>query len=194
MDVDGHRFESSPVGPICLLQSRGYDPNLATCLTTRRFTIGAQYAFNIGITRNFMTVCTANREMILGTVSGDDAILSWVGEIVQDEWLRSDTIRSEVRLDEFVIMPNHFHAIVWIAGATSLSPLPRGANGPTPRSLSSLMVGSRSPAPSGSMNGGGHRGSLSGSATTTRGSCVANQSSTARANTSWTTQPNGPMT
>ena len=78
--------------------------------------------------------------MILGTVSRNETILTWAGEVVHDEWLRSDTIRSEVQLDEFVVMPNHFHAIVWIAGATSLSPLPRRANGPTPRSLSSLMA------------------------------------------------------
>jgi REP element-mobilizing transposase RayT len=34
------------------------------------------------------------------------------GRIVAEEWVRSSAMRSEVALDEWVIMPDHFHAIV----------------------------------------------------------------------------------
>ena len=34
------------------------------------------------------------------------------GGIVRDEWLRTEIIRKEITLDEFVIMPNHCHGII----------------------------------------------------------------------------------
>jgi REP element-mobilizing transposase RayT len=39
-------------------------------------------------------------------------ILSDFGKIVDDEWHRSFEIRRELVLDEFVLMPNHLHAII----------------------------------------------------------------------------------
>ncbi len=36
------------------------------------------------------------------------------GEIVRIEWLKSSELRKEIELDEFVIMPNHFHGILLI--------------------------------------------------------------------------------
>jgi putative transposase len=44
--------------------------------------------------------------------------------IVQNEWFRSAEIRKEFRLfgDEFVVMPNHLHRIVWIVGADGVRP------------------------------------------------------------------------
>jgi len=38
--------------------------------------------------------------------------LSNIGKIVQAEWLRTPAIRSNVELDEFVVMPDHFHGII----------------------------------------------------------------------------------
>ena len=40
--------------------------------------------------------------------------LSVVGKIVSNEWIRTKQIRQNVVLDEWVIMPNHFHGIVII--------------------------------------------------------------------------------
>jgi putative transposase len=39
-------------------------------------------------------------------------LLSPIGKIVEKEWKRLPSIRSQYRIDEWVIMPNHFHAIV----------------------------------------------------------------------------------
>lgn len=36
------------------------------------------------------------------------------GKIVRDEWLSTTNVRKNIFIDEFVIMPNHFHAIVLI--------------------------------------------------------------------------------
>lgn len=40
-------------------------------------------------------------------------LLSELGKIVESEWLKSAEIRKEVILDAYVVMPNHFHAIVY---------------------------------------------------------------------------------
>jgi len=39
-------------------------------------------------------------------------------KIAIDEWVKSGQIRSEIELDKFVVMPNHFHAIVKICANT----------------------------------------------------------------------------
>jgi len=38
--------------------------------------------------------------------------LSEEGNIIKEEWLRTANIRSNVTLDEFIIMPDHFHGII----------------------------------------------------------------------------------
>jgi len=36
------------------------------------------------------------------------------GKAVADEWLRSGEMRKDIELYEFVVMPNHFHGVVFI--------------------------------------------------------------------------------
>ncbi|MGR3296433.1 MAG: transposase [Candidatus Bathyanammoxibius sp.] len=37
------------------------------------------------------------------------------GKIVRNEWLRTDGLRENVVMDEYVVMPNHIHAIIVIS-------------------------------------------------------------------------------
>ena len=64
----------------------------------------------------FVTVCTHHREPLFGQVTNGEMILNEWGRIVWEEWFRSAEIRAEIELfpDEFVVMPNHIHGIVWI--------------------------------------------------------------------------------
>ncbi len=62
----------------------------------------------------FITMVTQNRECNLGKIISAKMILSDFGKIVETEWLKSFQIRNELILHEFVIMPNHLHAIVEI--------------------------------------------------------------------------------
>lgn len=62
----------------------------------------------------FITICTANRKLILGEISNKEMHLSPIGEIVFEEWNKSFEIRKELFCDIFVIMPNHIHAILRI--------------------------------------------------------------------------------
>lgn len=71
----------------------------------------------------FVTLCTGGRECFFGDTTGDHVRLSPIGEIARGHWVGLPRRFSNARLDEFVIMPNHIHAILVLAGpdATSAS-------------------------------------------------------------------------
>ena len=60
----------------------------------------------------FVTVVAYQRELLFGEIVDGRIILNELGRIVQREWERTSKIRREVDLGAYVIMPNHFHAIV----------------------------------------------------------------------------------
>jgi REP element-mobilizing transposase RayT len=60
----------------------------------------------------FITLVTQHRECALGHIDDKKMILSDFGKIVDAEWHKSFQIREELFLNEYVIMPNHLHAIV----------------------------------------------------------------------------------
>ena len=64
----------------------------------------------------FVTICTQNRECYFGDVFNGEIKLSEIGKIAKEEWLKTPAIRPDmnIKLDEFVVMPNHFHAIIRI--------------------------------------------------------------------------------
>jgi REP element-mobilizing transposase RayT len=63
----------------------------------------------------FITLCAYQRRFLFGQMVGGKMSLSACGRIVEEEWRRTQSIRSEISLDQFVIMPNHIHAIVKIS-------------------------------------------------------------------------------
>ncbi len=81
----------------------------------------------------FITLITHRRECLFGEVIDGEVVLSPYGEVVRAEWLTSARIRREIQLyeDEFVVMPNHVHGIIWIVqdGQVSLDEL--GGQGTT---------------------------------------------------------------
>ncbi|MFA5205203.1 MAG: hypothetical protein WC708_12450 [Lentisphaeria bacterium] len=62
----------------------------------------------------YVTLSTAGRRRLFGTVVNGRMAVNEAGRAVRDEWLRSAAIRAEIALDEWVVMPDHFHAIVMI--------------------------------------------------------------------------------
>ena len=62
----------------------------------------------------FVTICTLNKECLLGEIRDRKMIVSPAGEIVRHEWLQTPIVRDEIELDTFVIMPNHLHGIISI--------------------------------------------------------------------------------
>jgi len=62
----------------------------------------------------FVTICTHQRQCVLGQVVDGNVILSPIGEIVAEEWEKTAVIRANVESDEWIIMPNHLHGIIVI--------------------------------------------------------------------------------
>lgn len=64
----------------------------------------------------FVTICTKNRKHFFGEIKNGKMILSEIGKIAHSEWLKTFEMRPDMNLirGEFVVMPNHFHAIIGI--------------------------------------------------------------------------------
>ena len=64
----------------------------------------------------FVTICTQNRECYFGDAIDGKIKWSEIGKIAEQEWLKTPAIRPDmnIALDEFVVMPNHFHGIILI--------------------------------------------------------------------------------
>ena len=63
----------------------------------------------------FVTICVQNRECLFGDVVDGQMVLNDYGRIVEGKWGNTPKLRTNVELDEFIVMPNHFHGIVVIA-------------------------------------------------------------------------------
>ena len=62
----------------------------------------------------FITVCTKNRECILGKIKNGEMEINKYGRIVLDCWNDMPGHYKKLKLDEFIIMPNHVHGIMII--------------------------------------------------------------------------------
>lgn len=62
----------------------------------------------------FITLCIQNRECLLGEIIDRKVQLSPAGENVFLQWINLSQRFSGLELDEFVVMPNHFHGIISI--------------------------------------------------------------------------------
>jgi len=53
---------------------------------------------------------------LFGNVLHGEMVLNESGTIVRDEWLKTAEIRDNIKMDGFVVMPNHVHGIFLITG------------------------------------------------------------------------------
>ena len=72
----------------------------------------------------FVTICTKNRRCWFGKVVDDSFCSYKLGRIALAQWQEIPTHYTNVKLDEFVVMPNHVHGIVIIEGKHVYSPGP----------------------------------------------------------------------
>lgn len=86
-----------------------YDP----CLHNRR-SIRLHNWDYAGIGIYFVTICCKNRLHLFGKIANGKMLLNDFGKIAHDEWGKTTEIRTNVKLHEFIVMPNHVHGIVEI--------------------------------------------------------------------------------
>lgn len=63
----------------------------------------------------FVTICAWGKECVFGDVIEGNMYLNEFGKVVREEWLKTFDMRKNLVLDEYVVMPNHFHGIIIIA-------------------------------------------------------------------------------
>lgn len=110
----------------------------------------------------YVTIVTWRRDFLFGKISNKEMILNKIGKIVEWEWLELSKRLPYIELGAYVVMPNHFHGILYIyenvgttrqgqtmslSGTEPLqtlttdsmggSPLPRG---PKPASLGAIIA------------------------------------------------------
>jgi len=61
----------------------------------------------------FVTICTKNRKCLLGNIVDGKMVLNKLGLIVKRCWHDLPNHYPNVILDEFIIMPNHIHGIIF---------------------------------------------------------------------------------
>jgi len=91
----------------------------------------------------FVTICIQDRsKRLFGNVVDGKMALNGTGEIVRNEWHKTFQIRNELKMDEYVVMPNHLHGIIIVrdvpVGATRRV-APTNANGPKPGSIGAII-------------------------------------------------------
>ena len=62
----------------------------------------------------FITICAQNREHLFGKIINNEMQLNVAGKIIQKWWLELSNKFSHIELNEYIVMPNHFHGIVQI--------------------------------------------------------------------------------
>jgi putative transposase len=97
----------------------------------------------------FITICTVNREHFFGAVENNTLLLSEFGKIVEEEWIKTPSIRPDmnIELGEFVIMPNHFHGVLFIGDNeynTNTDDAYKNNFGPQSKNISSIIRGFKS--------------------------------------------------
>jgi REP element-mobilizing transposase RayT len=100
----------------------------------------------------FITICTQNRLCLFGEIVDDDrgttiCALNEYGRIAEKEWIKTSKMRPNIRLDVFVIMPNHMHGIIEIAdgrGTMHRAPTVEQFGKPTSNTIPTIIRGYKS--------------------------------------------------
>jgi len=68
----------------------------------------------------FITICTNNHKHLLCNIVGNDALVvpTSIGQKVIDCWLKIQDYNSNIIIDKFCLMPNHFHGVLIIQNNT----------------------------------------------------------------------------
>jgi putative transposase len=67
----------------------------------------------------YLTLCTQHRLCLYGEIIDDKMELNDAGRMIERFWLEIPKRFTNVELDLYVVMPNHMHGIVAIAGKAS---------------------------------------------------------------------------
>ena len=78
----------------------------------------------------FVTICTQNKECLLGEIVDGKMILNDVGEFAKKCWNDIPLHFPHVKLDIYCIMPNHIHGIINISDSAGGAKIFRPSSNP----------------------------------------------------------------
>ena len=72
------------------------------------------YGLNAGY---FVTVCVRDRRCIFGDIHKEQMLLNAMGKVADSYWKEIPKYFNHVTMDEYIIMPDHLHGIIWVGDA-----------------------------------------------------------------------------
>ena len=87
----------------------------------------------------FVTLCAKNRECLFSTVVHGEMQLNEMGRIAAECWEWLEKQYAHVEWDQWVIMPNHMHAIIVLHGRGALQRAPTESQPVKTKSLGQLI-------------------------------------------------------
>jgi putative transposase len=66
----------------------------------------------IGSGRFMVTMVCCKRKPVFGKIHNQKMVLSEIGELIYEVWKRNEIIFPQIKLGEFILMPDHMHGIV----------------------------------------------------------------------------------
>ena len=95
----------------------------------------------------FCTICVHRvhrHKELLGRIRDQLMQKNRFGALVEECWREMGEHRAEVELDEFVVMPNHVHLLLWIEREVQTEIFESGFGRQTPSSLPAILGGFKS--------------------------------------------------
>jgi len=62
----------------------------------------------------FVTICTHDRGFLFGSIDSDWMVTNPAGMLARHEWGKTESLRENIEMDAFIVMPNHIHGIIVI--------------------------------------------------------------------------------
>lgn len=79
----------------------------------------------------FVTICTQDKQNLFGKITGEEVALNKKGIIAKECLIEIVNHFTNIEIDEYIIMPNHFHAIIILQDYVGLR-LPQPINNVKP--------------------------------------------------------------
>ena len=74
----------------------------------------------------FITLCTYKRICLFGEIINMKMVLNEYGRIAEEELIKTSKMRPNIKLEAFIIMPNHIHGIIEIKGGRGTTHCDKG--------------------------------------------------------------------
>ncbi len=68
----------------------------------------------------YVTICAYEKQKLFGEIRNNIMNVNDLGAILEEEWYKVAQIRNYMILDDYIVMPNHFHGIFFISNDSNI--------------------------------------------------------------------------